>query len=134
MGTALSNGPIPSVSPSFPDTQIVPPPPPPPRPQPFPASRVGPTVIPSQFKYFYIAFPFMTQMSTGPTTATSPFPPVLNGVPVSPNQGAKGSTKIFVLGQLALRIFDPVRNNGIAGNSVAPVSTPSQCTKIDLTP
>lgn len=133
MGTMLSNGPIPSTSPSAPDTQLTPTPAGP-VPTPYPAARLGPTVIGTNTKFFYIAFPFMTQMAIGTPTVTSPFPPVMGGAPLGPNQAIKGATKHFIMGQMLLRVFDPVRNNSLAGNSVAPVSTPSQCTASSLCP
>ncbi len=127
MAMMMAPGPIPSASPSFPDMTVPPP-------TPGPAARVGPTTIPTQPKYFYIVFPFFTQPSTGPTTAAVPKPAVLGGAPMGPNQGLKGAVKHFVLGQMLLRMIDPVRNNSVAGNSLAPVSTPPQVTALSLSP
>ena len=132
MGTVVSTAPIVSVGPSAPDPTIAP----------TPAGpvivvavavRMTPTGVPTQFKYYHIAFPIHTNMTPTVTSVAAPFPAVLGGAPMGPSQPAKGAVKHLVSGQMMQRILDALKNNGILGNS-AGLSTPSQVTIISMSP
>jgi hypothetical protein len=132
MPVVLSSGPIPAMDLSPLDTYLQPTPVGP-VPMIIPAVGMRMTEIPTQFAFFYIAFPFHTMMSMVPACIAGPGPGIVSGMPMSASRSGKGSTRLLIQGQPAARaLMDPPFENGLSVNSVG-ISSPSQATFLNPT-
>ena len=132
MPTALCSGPIPAIDLSPLDTYLQPTPVGP-VPMIIPALGMRPTTIPTQFTFYYIAFPIHTMMSMIPACIAGPGPGIISGMPMSASRSGKGSARVLVQGQpMARALMDMPLENGLSVNSVG-ISSPSQATFLNPT-
>lgn len=129
----LSNGEIPSMDISPLDPKFTPTPVGP-VPTPSPSVGMRATTIPSQVTTFKSVFPYQTILSMKPVNITAPFPGVLSGMVMGPSKSMKGSFKVNMSCQNAVRsVMDPVAQNGALLNSVGMNVVPSQVTVLNPT-
>lgn len=132
MPNCLSSGPIPGIDFSPLDTYLQPTPVGP-VPMIIPAVGMRPATIPTQFNFYYIAFPFHTMMSMIPACIAGPGPGIISGMVCSDSRSGKGSARFLIQGQPAARaLMDMPFENGLSMNSIG-ISSPSQATFLNPT-